>query len=478
MNRQTIQQILAGLGTRPTRSLGQNFLHDEAAAREIVGMLELTPEDHLVEIGPGLGALTEHAAGACRSMTLIEKDGRLAAWLAREWGDRLRVLHQDALEYDLRELFPHGPTKILGNLPYYISSQVLLHFGSEPTPITRMVFTLQKEMAERLSAKPSTKAYGALTLLVGRRWKVEYRRTLPGSAFLPAPNVESGVVVLIPREPGELPECGARLFTRLVKDGFSQRRKMLRKMLAHHGLDWPALCARLGVPETVRGEALSLEQWIELTRIAEGAADTPEEQRQGQDVHGEVFDVVDERDQVTGQQSRHEVHRRGLRHRAVHLFLFNKRGDLFLQKRSRWKDVHPGRWDSSAAGHLNAGDDYDAAAHRELGEELGVSAPLEAFGTIAACEETGQEFVRCYQGRHDGPFVWPRSEIETGAFFPLAVIERWIAARPEDFAEGFLVCYRLWKEHRAADGVNDPADAGGGAAAAAADPEADDMTGE
>ena len=445
MNRQTIQQILTGLGTRPTRSLGQNFLHDEAAAREIVGMLELTPEDHLVEIGPGLGALTEHAVGACRSVTLIEKDGRLAQWLAGQFEDRAEVVHLDALEYDLRTLFPHGPTKVLGNLPYYVSSQMLLHFGGELTPVTRMVFTLQKEMAERLSARPSTKAYGALTLLVGRRWRVDYRRTLPGSVFLPAPNVESGVVVLTLREPGEVADCDPRLFTRLVKDGFSQRRKMLRKMLAPHGLDWPALCARLGVPETVRGEALSLEQWIDLTRFAEGA---PQEVA-GQDVHGELFDVVDEHDQVTGRLSRHEVHRQGLRHRAVHLFLFNKRGDLFLQKRSRWKDVYPGRWDSSAAGHLNAGDDYDAAAHRELKEELGVETALEAFGSLPASGETGQEFVRCYRGRHDGPFAWPRSEIECGAFFPVALIDRWIAARPDDFASGFRACYRLWKENGA-----------------------------
>src|SRR5690606_12773737 len=170
------------------------------------------------EIGPGLGALTEHARGRCGAVTLVEKDGRMADFLRdrfADWPD-LEVLHMDALRFDTRRLFERGPTKILGNLPYYVSSQVLLRFCEEPTAATRLVFTLQKEMAERLSAKPSTKEYGALTLIVGRKWKVDYVRTLPGSVFLPAPNVESGVVVLTPRDPDELPDCDPRLFNHLV----------------------------------------------------------------------------------------------------------------------------------------------------------------------------------------------------------------------------------------------------------------------
>ena len=261
---------MADLKTRPTKSLGQNFLHDEAVAAWIVEQLELGPEDHLVEVGPGLGALSEFAVGRCRSATLIEKDGRLAEYLRARFAHLpgVEVLHEDALDFDRRALLAKGSVKVLGNLPYYVSSQVLLAFTKEPGMVSRLVFTLQKEMAERLSAKPSTKDYGALTLLVGRRWQVRYVRTLPGSVFLPAPKVESGVVVLTPRADGELPDCDGRLFARLVKEGFSQRRKMLRKMLASHHLDWPALCAAIGVEETVRGEALSLRQWVELTRYA------------------------------------------------------------------------------------------------------------------------------------------------------------------------------------------------------------------
>ncbi|MEI8234852.1 MAG: 16S rRNA (adenine(1518)-N(6)/adenine(1519)-N(6))-dimethyltransferase RsmA [Verrucomicrobiota bacterium] len=449
MNRSAIQNTLAALQTRPTKSLGQNFLHDEEVASWIVDQLKLSPEDHLVEVGPGLGALSEYAIGRCRSATLIEKDGRLAEFLQERFAASpgVEVLHEDALAYDLRALFPRGTVKVLGNLPYYVSSQVLLAFTAEPSPVARLVFTLQKEMAERLSAGPSTKEYGAITLLVGRRWRVEYLRTLPGSVFLPAPNVESGVIALTPRPEAELPDCDARLFTRLVKEGFAQRRKMLRKMLSAHALDWPALCAAIGAEETVRGEALTLRQWVELARFVE-AANAPEAfNATAQDVHGERFDVVDDANQVIGQASRHEVHTQKLKHRAVHILVFNAKGDLFLQKRSRWKDANPGKWDSSAAGHVNAGCGYDETAQRELQEELGVSAPLEPLGMHPASRETGWEFVQLYQARHNGPFTWPRAEIESGLFFPIPLLERWTAGRPQDFSHSFLASFRLWREN-------------------------------
>jgi len=447
MNRSTILSTLADLDTRPTRSLGQNFLHDEDAASFIVQQLQLKPDEYLIEVGPGLGALSEYALEQCGSATLIEKDGRLAGFLKTKFVGKpsVQIIHGDALDFDTRLLFEHGPAKVLGNLPYYVSSQVLFQFTAEPSPVGRLVFTLQKEMAERLSAEPSTKEYGALTLIIGRRWRVQYARTLPGSVFIPAPDIESAVVVLTPRDPTELPECDGRLFNQLVKEGFSQRRKMLRKMLATHRLDWPALSAAIGAPETVRGEALSLRQWVDLTRFVENARNPAALTAPAQDVHGEQFDVVDEGNLVIGQLSRHEVHRQRLRHRAVHIFVFNRRGELFVQKRSRWKDVNPGRWDSSAAGHVNAGQGYDETAARELQEELGVSAPLELIGELPSSKATGHEFVRIYKAQHEGPFVWPRAEIESGSFFPIDLLERWMAARPQDFAQSFMACFQLWR---------------------------------
>lgn len=437
MKLSTIQQTLGELKMQPSKSLGQNFLHDQNLAAWIVAQLELTPKDHVVEVGPGLGALTEFALAQCGSATLIEKDGRLAAYLKERFAGRAEVIHQDALEFDVRTLFPKGPIKLLGNLPYYISSPLLFAFIHEPSPIAQMVLTVQSEFAERLAAQPRTKAYGALTLIVQRQWVVKHLRKLPGSVFLPAPNVDSGVISLTPRPPGELPECDGVLFNKLVKLGFSQRRKQLRKMLVDHVKDWPAFAAQLGVSETVRAEELDLAQWIRLTNQVR-----PTSAQAAQDVHGEMFDVVDENDSPLRIASRHEVHTQKLRHRAVHIFVFNRHGDLFLQKRSKWKDAHPCCWDSSAAGHVNAGDDYETTALREVEEELGVHAPVQLIGKIPACENTGWEFVHLFRAEHEGPFVLPRAEIETGGFFPIEVIERWIAARPEDFATGFLECFK------------------------------------
>jgi 16S rRNA (adenine1518-N6/adenine1519-N6)-dimethyltransferase len=444
----TIQSSLAQLGMQPTKSLGQNFLHDQNLADWIVAQLDIQPDDAWVELGPGLGALTEFALARSPRGLVIEKDGRLANFL-RERFPALDVVHGDAGEYDVRELFARGPIKVLGNLPYYVSSQILFAFTSEPSPVGALIFTLQKELAERLSAGPWTKEYGALTLLVGRRWRVQYLRTLPASVFMPAPKVDSAVVLLTPRPAGEVPSCNGERFTRLVKQGFAQRRKQLRKNLADQHLDWPALCAHLGVEETTRAEELSLEQWIALTNFVtnSGVPSVPDSpvHLAAQDVHGEIFDVVDVDDRVTGQLSRHEVHRQRLLHRAVHVFVFNSRGDLFLQRRSRWKDTHPLRWDSSAAGHVNTGQTYAETAPREVEEELGVSASVEEIASIPPSKATGWEHVRLYRAHHEGPFHLNPAELDGGGFFTLEQIDRWTAARPQDFATGFLECWRVFR---------------------------------
>jgi 16S rRNA (adenine1518-N6/adenine1519-N6)-dimethyltransferase len=435
-----IRATLERLGSRPTQSLGQNFLHDRNLAEWIVAQLELKPGEPWLELGPGLGALTEHAMLRSTNGLVIEKDGRLVPELHERF-PQLEVIHGDAAEFDVRELFLRGPIKVLGNLPYYISSQILLGYTAEPSPVRRLVFTLQRELAERLAAEPRTKAYGALTLLLGRRWIVKYLRTIPPTVFAPQPGVESAVVCLTPREPGTLSECDGERFRRFVKLGFAQRRKQLRNNLASLGLDWPALTSHLGVAETTRAEELSLEQWIALTNFVAGS--TPTSPADGaQDVHGEIFDVVDETDRIIGQASRHTVHAQKLRHRAVHILVFNARGELFLQKRSRWKDKHPQQWDSSAAGHVNAGQNYAETAARELEEEIGISAPVEEIAAIDACEGTGWEFVRLYRARHEGPFQLAPAEIECGGFFTMEQLRRWTAARPEDFAPGFLQCLR------------------------------------
>lgn len=446
MTQTRIRELLAELSLHPSKSLGQNFLHDKNLAQFLVGQLELAESDHLVEIGPGLGALTAWALPRCGSATLIEKDSRLANFLEREFAsESVTVLHRDALEFDPRTFFPRMPVKLLGNLPYYVTSPILFRFTDEPSPVERLVLTIQREFAERLAAAPRTKDYGALTLLIGRRWRVKYLRTLPGSVFLPKPKVDSAVIMLTPRPPGEVADCDGNTFRLLVKLGFSQRRKQLGKMLGEIAAPWPEIAARLGVAATARAEELSLDEWIALTNLVRPCAAAA---GGAQDVHGEIFDVVDENDRVVSSASRHEVHTRKLPHRAVHIFVFNDAGELFLQKRSRWKDAHPGAWDSSAAGHVNRGDDYAPTAERELAEELGIAARVELVAKIPASAMTGQEFVHLFRASHEGPFTLPPAEIETGGFFPVPVIREWMAARPRDFATGFLACLAAWTAAR------------------------------
>lgn len=437
MNLSTIGGTLARLGARPTQSLGQNFLHDQNMARWIVEQTGIGPGSEWVEIGPGLGALTEYAAEISPRGTLLEKDDRIVPWL-RERFPALETVHGDALDFDPRDLFARNPVTVFGNLPYYVSSQLLFHFSAEPCAAGRLVFTLQKELAERLCAAPDTSEYGALTVLIGRRWQAKLLRTLPPQIFTPVPKVASALVALTPREDGTLPECDGRLFTELVKRGFSQRRKQLHKLL---GLErWDDFSAKIGVPRTARAEELDLAQWVALTNLASGV--TGDHASRAQDVAGEIFDIVDEEDRVTGSRPRGVVHKEKLRHRAVHVFVFNSRGELFLQRRSRWKDAHPRRWDSSASGHVNSGDDYATTAPRELTEELGITAAVEEIGAVAACRETGWEFVRIYRAAHEGPFRLPPAEIECGGFFTLAQIRSWMEARPKDFATGFTECFR------------------------------------
>ena len=443
MKLSTIQATLLQLGTRPTRSLGQNFLHDQNLAAWIVDQLGIQPAESWVELGAGLGALTEFAVERSSRGLLIEKDKRLVEFL-RERFPLLEIVHGDAADFDVRELFARGPVKVLGNLPYYVSSQILFHFTAEPSPVAALVFTLQRELAERLAAIPRTKQYGALTLLIGRRWRVKYLRTLPPTVFMPAPKVDSAVVLLSPRNSREVSECDGVLFDTLVKRGFSQRRKQLRNLLGGESFDWPALCAELQVPATVRAEELSLDQWIAVANFAGRTSAPIDRPELAQDVHNEIFDVVDDHDVVLRQATRHDVHAGNLRHRAVHIFIFNQRDELFLQKRSRKKDRHPCLWDSSASGHVAAGQTYDETARRELLEELGVQTALEAVGALPAGVETGWEFIQLYRGRHEGPFRLPPLEIETGGFFSEPQLQRWLEARPDDFAPGFLECWRLF----------------------------------
>jgi len=162
-------------------------------------------------------------------------------------------------------------------------------------------------------------------------------------------------------------------------------------------------------------------------------------------VSEEIFDVVNDRNEIIGQEFRSVVHRTGLKHRAVHVLVFNSRGDLYLQKRSMAKDCFPGTWDSSASGHLDRGEDYDACAVREVREELGyeLKAALKRLFEISARPETGQEFVWIYRAELEGPFKLQHSEVDAGGWFAPEVVSHWTQHRPEDFAPAFVLIWQM-----------------------------------
>ena len=164
----------------------------------------------------------------------------------------------------------------------------------------------------------------------------------------------------------------------------------------------------------------------------------------------EIFDIVNERDEVVGQNTRREVHARGLWHRAVHVLVFNARGEVFLQKRSMLKDTAKGKWDSSSSGHLDTGEDYDACAVREVREEIGLhlSQPPQRLFKVEARKETGWEFCWIYQARSEGPFTLHPEEIEAGDWFTPEAVTKWVADEPNDFARAFVLVWQKYLEKK------------------------------
>lgn len=432
-----IRSTLREIGVSPVKTLGQNFLHDRNLARWMVEQAQIAPEDYVVEIGPGLGALTEFILAKGARVLAIEKDGRLANFLRDYFGNaKIDIEHRDALEFDVRTLLAQPRAKLLGNLPYHIASVLLLRWLMCPSPFSLVILMLQKEMAERLAAAPGTKNYGALSVQMQFRYRIKLLRTVRASNFFPEPEVDSALVRLEPRGARELPACDPDLLVDLVRRGFSQRRKQLGKLLREQIANWNEAAMAIETDVDARAETLSLERWIALANFVR-PINRPEARE-------EYFPVVDENDRVLRTALRGEVHANNLLHRAVHILIFNPAGEVFLQWRARTKDRHPLRWDSSAAGHVDAGEDYAGAAARELEEELGIRTELEEIARLPASDRTDQEFVRLYRGEYDGPFRLNRSEIEAGAYFPPPTVTGWIGARPGDFAPGFAECWKAY----------------------------------
>ena len=271
-----MRELLAARGIQLTKSLGQNFLHDTHQLRRIVAAAELSKHDKVLEIGPGLGPLTELLLENAGEVLAIEKDARLVEFLRERFNSKLKtqnskfeLLHADALELLRRESRDWSDWKLVANLPYSVASPILVELAQSPRRPERMVVTLQLEVARRLMAKAGDKDYGVLTLLVQLDYEPRGWFKIPAGCFFPAPDVDSACVVLVRRQTPLLPENQHADFVKIVKRAFSERRKMMLKLLKQ---DWPIEKLEMAFDELKispqeRAEKLRLEQFVELVRM-------------------------------------------------------------------------------------------------------------------------------------------------------------------------------------------------------------------
>jgi len=251
----------------PRRRFGQHFLVSPGVIRKIVEAIAPQVGDTVVEIGPGLGALTAPLLERLDHLHVIEIDRDLIARLRERFpSERLTIHAGDALAFDFSAFKSAGRLKVVGNLPYNISTPLLFHLARYADQIAEMHFMLQKEVVDRMVAAPGSAAYGRLSVMLQYRFRMERLCVVPPGAFDPPPQVDSALVRMIPvdfaKAPSETVVRDAALFARLVMAAFSQRRKMLRNTLREFGGE--ACLAKLGIPPTARAEELSVADFVRL----------------------------------------------------------------------------------------------------------------------------------------------------------------------------------------------------------------------
>ena len=247
------------------KRFGQNFLVDRQVVARIVDLLALHTDDRVVEIGPGLGALTGPLVRLLDHLHVVEIDRELIARLLREFpSDRLTVHAGDALAFDFARLAVdcRGGLRIVGNLPYNISTPLLFHLAGFADCVRDMHFMLQREVVERMVAEPGSAAFGRLSVMLQYRFVMERLLDVQPTAFRPEPRVHSAVVRLLPRAAADLSAHDAVRFAGLVAAAFAQRRKMLRNSLG--GLFDETRLAELGIAPTSRAENLSVHDYVRL----------------------------------------------------------------------------------------------------------------------------------------------------------------------------------------------------------------------
>lgn len=247
---------------RPRKRFGQHFLTDPGVIDEILRAIAPADDDTLVEIGPGPGAITVPLAARCRQLHAIELDRDLAAALKLQFADadNVRIHEADALSFDFSDL--GTDLRLVGNLPYNISTPLLFHLLNQREVIADMHFMLQKEVVDRIAAEPGSKAYGRLTIMLGCQFDAEALFDVPADAFDPPPAVTSAVVRLRPLPAGHFEIDSAALLKQVVTTAFSQRRKTLRNALK--SIAEPIDLDVVGIDPTLRPEDIEISLWVAL----------------------------------------------------------------------------------------------------------------------------------------------------------------------------------------------------------------------
>ena len=270
MSLSEIRNILNDEDIMLTKSLGQTFMHDQNQLRKIVALAKLAQDDSVIEIGPGLGPLTGLLLEAVSHVTAIETDRRLIKLLEERLGQRenLTLQHADAIKIVRKTEFDWLEHKLVANLPYSIASPLLIDLAASEGRPNAMIVTLQLEVVRRMLARPGSREYGVLALLIGLHYAVGEWFTIPRGSFYPEPNVDSGCIELLRRDTQLLPPELCPVFKKIVKRVFGERRKKMMKLLNR---DWPEAAVAesfdaLGLDEKIRAERVTLEQFTELTQ--------------------------------------------------------------------------------------------------------------------------------------------------------------------------------------------------------------------
>lgn len=246
------------------KRFGQNFLVDEQIIADIIRAIRPEPDDYMVEIGPGLGALTRPLLNQLKQLHVVEIDRDIIARLKTDYPQDKIVIHEgDALKFDLAQL--PAPLRIVGNLPYNISSPLLFHFAEYAARIADMHFMLQDEVVERMVAAPSTPAYGRLSVMLQYRFYMEKLFDVPPQSFRPAPKVNSAIVRMIPLPVSQIVVHNQKLFAEVVAAAFGQRRKTLRNTLRSY-LDESEFKG-LGIDVQLRAENLGVAQFAAIANF-------------------------------------------------------------------------------------------------------------------------------------------------------------------------------------------------------------------